>query len=267
VKELELKHGSSVFGIDERRKAARSSLYDVYVCSIDGRPNAGLLQISTSADNNPVLNIAATTLQLLKMESERWDEDHHFDWLYPEILASFSYKETGVSDRQVNILAIQSVKDVTELYAIAQIINSGRRVDTRTAIWIFGRMLKLLMFIHPRGYSIGITSGKMLIHPGTEEVLHQAVLFDWTDVKVHGNNTPVSFCQEDIKTSAKTILELLGADYRTGECPYDDEHGFAKYVFGLTKNDGNTPSIYDSYYRYIYDIFGKEFHPFTTFIK
>lgn len=264
---MELNHGGDVFSVDENQKAARSKHYDVYVCSINGRPNAGLLQISTSADSNTKLSTAATTLQLLKMESEKWDKDHHFDWLYPEIVASFPYEEIGASDRQVNILAIRQIEDVTELHAIVQIINSGRRVDTRTAIWIFGRMLKLLMFIHPRGYSVGTTSSKMLIHPGTEEILHQAVLFDWTNVKVHGCDAPAPFRQEDIRTSAKTILELLGANSCTGEYPYEDEHGFAKYVFGLTKNDGDTVSIYGAYYRYIYDIFGQGFHPFTTFMK
>lgn len=264
---MELNHGNDIYRFNENRKAAKSKHYDIYVCDINDRPNAGLLQISMSADSNPILNKAATTLQLLKMESEKWDKDHHFDWLYPEIVASFPYKETGASDRQVNILEIRQVKDVTELYAIAQIINSGRYVDTRTAIWIFGRMLKLLMFVHPRGYSISTTSSKMLIHPGNEETSHRAVLFDWTNVKVHGNDTPRPFRQKDIKTSAKTILELLGANSHTGEYPYEDEHGFAKYVFGLTENDGDTVSIYGAYYHYIYDIFGQGFHPFTTFMK
>jgi hypothetical protein len=230
---------------------------------MDGRQRTALLQISASVDSNAVLEKAATTLRLLRAESAEWDDKYHFDWLYPEVAASFTHTDAK-GERRVNVLTLSQVGDVTELHALAQIIGSGKRVDVRTGIWILGRMLKLLMFVHPRGYSVQATPSKVLIHPGDEETRHQALIFDWCDVSLHDGVLPVPYCQRDIRLAVKSILDLLGADKRTGEYPYEDEHGFVKYIWRLTENDGDTLSIYEAYYRFVYDVFGQQYHPFTT---
>jgi hypothetical protein len=271
---LKIVDNSTEYYVDETNLnlAAIAEKYKIYVCGISDRENAALLQISASAEFNTALERAATTLQLLKAESDELGEEYskfHFDWLFPDLTASFLYKD----GRRINVLSIKEVSNVKELHALSQIIKYKRqdavtyiehRVDIRTAIWIFGRMLKLLMFIHPRGYSISPTPSKMLVHPGVkDEVRHQAVLFNWNSVTIHKDFVPVPFRQRDIKAAAKTTLKLLGV--REGQ-DYSrlEESGFIKYVFGLIENDGDILEIYRSYYRYIYDVFGEGFHEFTT---
>jgi len=251
------------YAVNESDRAIEPKKYGVYICSVAGRKNAALLQIATASRFNTILEQAGTVLQLLQNESAEWNEKYHFDWLFPELRASFLHED----GRRVNVLCLREVDNVRELHALSHIIKSGRRVDIRTAIWILGRLLKLLMFVHPRGYSIAATAGNVLIHPGTDETKHQAAVFNWGRCKLFGGAVPMPFCQKDIAVAAKTTLRILGADDSTGEYPYEDEHGFLKYVFALTENDGDSMGVYEAYYRYVYDQFGRQFHPFTTFSR
>lgn len=193
----------------------------------------------------------------------------HYDWLMPVLIESFVCESQG--RRQVNILSFAGI-DAGEFMPLSQIPEKGQRVDLKTSAWIIGRMLKLLGFVIQAQISVSFKTEKFLIGPKE----HHLVLLDWTNAReVFGDN------REGVNLNILRIgecgLNLIGANFdKTGwQYNYPIEENEREYIAFLHRMATLSQNFYRSrrdaldvhrmFYNVVEQVWGKAYHPFTTF--
>lgn len=193
----------------------------------------------------------------------------HYDWLFPMLIESFICEAQG--RRQVNILSFAGI-DAGEFMPLSQILEKKQRVDLKTSAWIIGRMLKLLGFVIQAEISVSFATEKFLIGPKE----HHLVLLDWTNAQdIFGDN------REGVNLNILRIgecgLNLIGATFdKTGwqygyqheetECDYID-FLYQMATLGQTfyRSRQDALRVHRMFYGVVDQVWGKAYHPFTTF--
>lgn len=265
--------GSSV-SYEVGKQVAKTNKSNLYLCAQTETGHSCLLQIATTSVLNDHLARAAFILQELKRHSDGLEEEYarvkpdpniylNYDLSFPEVVDSFICKEQG--NRQVNILAFRKVEDVSEMVPLLNITAKDKlRVDLRTSVWILGRILKLLDFIHSQGISAGIVDGtNICIHPDKR----YAVLFDWSSGTIHeGEEVPTQTQEKEISAAAKAAITVLGGNPETGEIPDDDGcEPYTDYLMHLAReSELNAEIAHKLFYEAADRLWKREFWPFTT---
>lgn len=257
------------------KQVGNTSKYRLYLCNEKGTEHQCLLQIAADATLNGELERAAYILEELKRKSDELEVEYstvkkdqevflNYDLGFPELMDSFICQEQG--GRRINILAFRNVEDVSSMVPLINITAKDRqRVDLRTSAWIMGKLLKLLVFAHSQGISVGLLGGSnILIEPDE----HYVLIFDWSVARTHSEAVPAETRREEISQAAQAVITVIGGNLETGVFPGDGEKGFKPYTEHLLRLargcESNAERAHKNFYELIDSLWKREFYPFTT---
>lgn len=256
-------------------KVAVTGNYRLYLCvREDGRQC--LLQIAAEVGNNGELERMAYFLESIKTYAARLEEEYalvkedpkdllNYQFGFPELLDSFICEQQG--GRWVNILTFWNVDDVGKISPLNSIIFKDRlRVDLRTSAWIMGKALKLLVFTHSQGISIGRVDGNNVLLD-TEQ--HYVIFFELTHAQDYPEGVPEEIRCQEISQVARTVIALLGGNFEAKSFPDDVGEEFKAYTNFLLDlaegNQGNTKRVHEQFYQLVDGLWKREFYPFTAY--
>ncbi len=258
--------------------------YELYLCE-DSTGKQMLLQIAADLEYNDKITRAAYILKTLANRSKEYEEDYrklpgwkgdllHYDWLFPEIVDSFPCETLG--GRQINILNCKDA-ELKSLAALPMLLKNSAgtrmRMDVKTSIWPFGRMLKLLLFAHDIGIAAkNMASRNILIGPAR----HHMVVFAWDKAELFNSEVSVKLRQKDIADAARVCLRTLGCDvngnhtYSTGDMPDEGKEGFEEYLEFLRRlasgKERRAEVAFDDLYAIVERLWGgRKYHKWTTY--
>ncbi len=181
---------------------------------------------------------------------------------FPELVDTFL-----VDGTRINVLGFRNVENPAAMVPIARMVKKDHlRVDMRTSVWIMGKLLKLLVFAHSQGISVGrINAGNVLLEPDQ----HYAVLFDWTASQFYSNQVPPEIRKKEISQAAKTVIVALGGNVGNRMIPDDGDEGYGRYRDHLLRlSDGaesNPSKAHERFYKLVDGLWQREFYQFTTY--
>ena len=231
--------------------------------------------------------------------SETSDRKLHYDWLFPTVLDRFSIPSQA--DRKALVLEYRDANPRV-FFPLVQILNQNQRLDFKTSAWILGRFLKLEDFFEltdeKRPFYRPFVQQNILIDPEN----HRMMPLDWSRItrrktrdQLETNlHKEVAFIEELINAKSFYTLETPEGDFRKyraySASLAEADKGYLELlklchwlIDGLDiTNDpgGRTRLTFDpeSIHRKFYhgyrcdglnyegldDLYGREFHPFTT---
>jgi len=258
------------------RQVRRNSVFNMYLCVQEGTGRKCLFQIAADATQNGALDRATYILGELLRKAAELDEAYakvkaetasplNYQFGLPEPIESFICGEQD--GRRVNILGFAGVEDVEVMVPLRNIPEKDReRVDLKTSVWPLGKVLKTLALAHSLGFENGrVNITEILI----EHEKHYVVLFNWTRAVIHPDGVvPSSIRRREITQAARAIITILGGDYETRKFPDDGETGADAYLLhllGLADGGQSDAHVaHDRFYELIDELWGKEYHPYTS---
>ncbi len=254
---------------------AETAAYRLYLCSAKNGGCEYLLQVAVDLTANGALDRAAYFLRMLSREAEDLEQEYakvktkpekmlNYQYSFPDVVDSFVSQDQG--GRRINILRFHSVDDVRQMVPLYNIVHRDfRRVDIRTSIWIMGKLLKIIAFVHDSGISMGeaIRSGNILIEPSK----HYVVFFNWEDVQKNCDVVSTSLVREDIKNAAECVIETLGGTSEGGVLE-DGSRESGPYIERLVslarRGDRDAGTAHREFYSLVDSLWPRGFYPFTS---
>lgn len=260
-----------VYEVD--KKVADTERYRLYLCSSNGSAGANLLQVASSIEHNGVLDRTVYMLSRLLQEAEDLEAAYakikhnpkhmlNYQCMFPEIVDTFVSEDQG--NRRVNILRFRGVEDVRSMAPLHNLVHKDQMaVDLKTSVWILGRLLKALVFLHDSKVAVSdLSLGNILIEPEK----HSVVIFNWAEAQLMPNGVPSSIVREEIKTAACIAISVLGGSLESG-IPDDGSAEFEAYrnhIFQLAQvGDNNATTAHQEFYSLVDSLWPRGFHPFT----
>ena len=270
---MEIKNGDQIYQLGEL--VAEAEMYRLYLCKQVVTNRQCLLQISTGIEHNGSIERNAFFLNELQRRAEiveaeyakvrtRPDSVLNYQLGFPELVDSFVCPEQG--ERRINILAFRNVEAVNKMVPLSGITEKDHlRVDMRTSAWIFGKLLKLLVFAHSEDILVKqLGAGNILIEPDQ----HYVLIFDWSDALTFVGAIPEEYRRDEISAVAEAVAYVLGTNPTTGVFPDDGEPAFndySHYLFHLVnRNERNALRAHQNFYELIDKLWPRGFHKFTT---
>lgn len=231
----------------------------------------GLMKISTSVDRNELLAGEAQVLRDLEKISGEKDEEataagrgpYFFAGQFPNVAETLD-----ADGRFAMMLAFHpALRSYRELQPLS-LLTKNARVDLQTGVWILGKTLRLLDFVHRLAKStIGfVDSSNVLLETGK----HGVVFFDFSQAQEHPNDED---CQAEVALAAKMVWFACGGSDTT-EPPHDEgimstEHHAVFVAFLRELMDGETNAIdaHGALYAMANRIWPKEAIPETSRTK
>jgi hypothetical protein len=265
-----LAHGTAQYRVVAQ--VAEAAVYRLYVCEDVASGRQCLLQIATETVHNGGLERAAFILKELKRTSDLFQADYakkspgkslRYDRLFPALIDSFVADEQG--KRRINILAFTDVDTVTTMVPLSNLLVRDRLlIDLETSAWIMGRLLKLLMLAHSQGIAVQVLSGNnVLINPEQ----HFTVVFDWSGTYTYQQEVPGESRKADIAQAATTVLTAIGENSETSgsQTLTDEPQQYVNFLRELAnRRHSSAERAHRQFYDLVNELFGDQFHPFTT---
>lgn len=260
--------------------------YKVYECFLGDKWY--LLKISTDPSKNHFIDREEIFLKDLYISSQKTEERYvsenpgkeltplnsHF--FFPLVHDSFIAKEQ--QDRSVLILDLSHIaenrSDLTPLSFILE--KDNMIVDPRTSAWIMGKLLKMLTFTHFHFVLINdINLDNILIN----KKKHYVSIFNWS-MATRGEDvwsvSPEDFASE-ISQISRMVLAILGGGNVNGgynaffEIPDDPQLVDTRYIdyikFLCRGQETSAYLAHKGFYKLIYELWPRGFHPYTVKTK
>ncbi len=258
-------------------QVANTDAYRTYLCKRTGEDRECLLQIAAEVAHNGALDRAAYFLRTLAQRADELEAEYakvksdpnvmlNYGLGFPELVDSFiSGPEQG--GRRINILAFRHVEKVSSMVPISNIIDRDQlRADLKSSVWVLGKGLKLLAFIHGSNVSVGnLDASNILIDPDQ----HYVLFFDLADAQSHPDGTDAGTCREEISQVAQGVIALVGGDLDTQSFPDDVGEELKPYTDRLldlaSGSERDASRGHKRFYELVDKIWERGFHPFTTF--
>lgn len=257
----------------------RSNTQRVYICRHDGRDQECLMQVAETIEYNAQMERAAYILGLLQRRSDELETEYakvktdpdkllNYILFFPELVETFQCEESG--QRQINVLAFRFVPLVEDLLPIGRFVRKDKmRVDLRTSVWMMGKGLKLLDFVHSNGFSIGLVNDVNFM---IERNKHYVMFFDWSQASIYDEEeVPTDISCREITSLAKVVIDALEGDIRTEMFPEEkDENAqyeeLRSYLLFLARgNETNARTAMQRFYKIAHSIWKHEYYPFTCY--
>jgi hypothetical protein len=251
------------YSISKAKLMVQNENVRMYSVTHDGRPL--VFKIAIVTENNDVVRQESNILQQLRT----LDTKGIYNWFFPEVFESFVSNQQG--GRFVNVLGFPPiVENSLQLTPLSKIANEGR-VDLKTVVWMYGKLLKVISYCHYHNIANGaITASNVLV----ETSAHGVVLFDFT----HALRIPSLAVQyNEVKLATRIALFLIGGDVNTGKLPrylmsdpeveltyaqfLQFEHFFQERLF----DGGLAQEAKDSFYLLVEDVWPQRYHEFRTY--
>lgn len=231
-----------------------------------------MLKIGVSTAQNGVLDREAFLLGELTDEALRLEAEYqrkfpghgrlNYTICFPQVVETFVVPDQG--NRRVVVLEFQAADLLSDLIPISFIRERDRsRVDMKSSVWILGKTLKFLDFVHSSdfGYLSLADRETILIEKGH----HLVTLLDWSRAK---RGLDVKSRREEIAAAARNVWWLLGGDLATMKLPKDDpnfDSAFEAVLASLMRGGfSDAREAHSAFYQTVEAIWGRKFHPFTT---
>lgn len=251
------------YSISKAKLMVQNENVRMYSVTHEGRPLVFKIAIETS--NNDAVRQESNILQQLRT----LDTKGLYSWFFPEVVESFVANQQG--GRLVNVLGFPPiVEDSLQLVPLSKIAADGR-VDLKTVVWMYGKLLKVISYCHDHDIANGaITATNVLV----ETTEHGVVLFDFTRA-VRRPSLAVQY--NEVKLATRMALVLIGGDVDTGKLPeylmsdpkveltkaqfLEFEHFFQDKLF----RGGLAQSAKDNFYLLVEDVWPQRYHEFRTY--
>lgn len=258
------------------KQLAETGSYRLYQVSTDGVETPFVLKVAVDATLNGVLDREAYLLSRMRDHASGLEEEFcklhpgkylNYQFAFPRVHESFVVAEQG--GRRVLILEIEAAEDLEKLVPLSMIrTRDCVRVDHKTAAWILGKSLKILAFAHDYSVSLGPISGDDIV---IERDSHLVTFFDWSQaIRVSGGgNLSKDVVHLEMYMLAREIVMMLGGNPVTFNVPEsvdDPDSQFQDFVLKLSRGGFATASIaHGAFYQMVETMWGRKFHPYTTF--
>lgn len=268
-----VENGSRRYDVGEL--VAKMAKFRLYLCTVQGEDCQRLLQVATAVEQNGALDRTAYLLG----ELAEWAQDIetayaavktnpeemlNYQLCFPELIDSFELTEQG--GRRANVLGFRDVPDTRQMVPLSNIVRKDRhRVDLKTSVWIMGRLLKVLAFVHNHGVTVNnVASRNILIEPDK----HFVVIFDWSEASRQPEELLIQSVREDIMSAARAVVEVLGGSVETG-IPNDGTEAFEPYAQHLialaVDGERDADTAHHEFYELVDSLWPRAYHPFTSF--
>jgi hypothetical protein len=247
-----------------------SELSNLYECDIGDR--CGILKIALETTDNPCLEREALTLRAMTAEAARLEaqntlvEPYNYDRFFPTLIDSFVARNQN--NRRVNILGFSpEIKDIGQLTPVSALTQIEKvYVDPKTGAWIIGKALKVLVFAHGQGISNGQILGNNIL---IERAIHGVIIFDWTSSSGQTDRTlPQELVRQDLSSIGRVATIVMGGDPSNGKLPESNQlidDRFEEFLHQLTQGAiVSARQAHSMFYELIWNMWGREFHPYTT---
>ena len=225
------------------KQIGETESYRLYQVSTEGVETSFVLKVAVDSTFNGALDREAFLLSRMRERALKLEEEFgklnpgkylNYQLAFPLLHETFVVAEQG--GRRVLILGIEAVKDLEKLVPLSMIrTRDCVRVDLKTAAWMLGKSLKILAFAHDFSVSLGDISGDDIVVERDDHL-----------VMVLGGNS---------------------ITYNIPESVDDDPHGhFQDFVLKLSRGGFATASdAHKAFYHMVEAMWGRKFHPYTTF--
>jgi hypothetical protein len=258
-----------------QRRVATHPSYTVYRCVREENPEGQLLlKIATEPLHNGLLDREAFLLQDMRAKADDLEAEYQRErggdplnnhYLFPHVIETFIDKNQG--HRRITISGFDIEKTLGELDPLLRIRTRVHvRIDRKTSAWVLGKALRILVFAHSLGVSVGDLRPVNLVVQKDE---HLIAAFDWTRAKRYlDERVPDITAIAEIQTVAKSVLLLLTErDNRTvPPCEFDPDDRYLRHVMEITTSKEVDPLVVHArFYELIRELWGRTYHPWTTF--
>ncbi len=251
----------------------KSGRFNLYEC-VPKNGQSAILKIAAETEHNGALDREAFVLSLMatgaaELEAKNTEEKRlNYAYFFPELIESFIAENQD--GRRINILGFpEEIKTLGQMTTISALTEIERvRVDPRTGAWILGKMLKVLKFNHEQGISNELIVGSNIL---IERDLHGLIVFDWTLISLYYDEgaVPPNLAREDLSHAGYAATVVLGGDPETGELPADEQlvdKRFEEFLRKLTCGGlADAGQAHQDFYKLIWSLWPRQFHPFTTY--
>lgn len=239
-----------------------------------------LMFIATEILHNSNLELMSYRLKMMRehallLEAEYQkqfpDKSLGYQYALPKVHDAFFADKQG--GRMVLMLQIEAVDHISSLVPLSMIRNKDQvRVDHKTAAWILGKSLKLLAFAHDFGLVLGDINGDDIL---IERRSHLVMCVDWTRASKFPQQSTqsLSIVQRELSGIAKEITDLMGGSVNQYLLPDsipesndDPERRFESFLRNLSGGlYSSAGDAHKSFYLMVEEMWGRKFHPFTSF--
>ena len=258
------------------KQLGETESYRLYQVSTDTVGTPRVLKIAVDQAFNGLLDREAFLLS--RMREHALTLEAEFNKLYPgkylnyqlsfpHVHESFVVAEQG--GRRVLILEIEASKDLEKLVPLSMIrTRDCVRVDHKTAAWIMGKSLKILAFAHDYGVSLGSLSGDDIV---IDRDSHLVMFFDWQRaVRVSGGGElSKETVHKEMYVLAREAALVMGGNPITFSIPEstdDPDSQLQNFVLTLSRGGFATAGVaHRVFYQMIEAMWGRKFHPYTSF--
>lgn len=255
----------------------QNEVYDTYKCTLsDGR--ICFAKVAASSAMNGRLDREAYILAQVAEHAARVEASYaekfpgsgplNYHICFPEVEETFLFADKE-GKRRVNIVSFfELTEHITDLAPMAYIGSRElTRVDPKTSAWMIGKMLKLLVFTHSIGLSLGNLSGEKIL---LQRDNHLVALLDFTSaVFTSDDRLDEELARAEIMQLAQAVFDVLGGDFALGTIPEDEQMPDDRYaVFLKSLADGKETSAKNAHkmhYSLIEEMWGKKYHPYTAY--
>ncbi len=252
--------GSRVKDINVENRIGESSKFRIYYGKKDDGKQV-ILKIAKTFEDNDTLAKEASKFSILhnfetqisSMQEKGGFKNSHYDWLFAHLTASFMEPTQG--DRRINIFTVMDA-NLTNLVPLTK-LHTKTEIDTRTSVWILGRIFKFYGLFELLAASEDNTAINYPIFSPDDYIIdiekHRLVYYNFSDEI--SDITASSF----IKDVAKFILSWTISK--------EDSTENQKYLDLIEDFAKNGRSSFDEAHKSLYslvdDIWGIHYHPFT----
>ena len=194
--------------------------YRLYVVSQpSGR--VGLMKIAASVSDNELIQYEWKVLSDLSEQAKILDQEAisfenkppFYGTIFPNPIEIFT-----ADKRKGFFFGFNQEISRFEQLSPLSILLKNQRVDLQTCVWILGKLLKLLVFIHENGYANRFINPSNIL---VETKLHGVFCLDWSHSCQPNRCTPADQ-QEDIHSTARLIWKIAGGN-ETNPPVYDPD--------------------------------------------
>lgn len=189
--------------------------WKLYAAQLPGQ--MGFMKIACTPAQNGILEREVRVLQALQDKAEeidtKADKPYNYGAFIPRVMESF----VSGDGRTVVILGFHpSISSYKQFIPLPRVLTD-RRTDLKTAVWLLGKPLKVLDFLHHlNGYLLGMVDGSNML---LETDQHGVLYLDLS----HAEENPSEEEQgQEVAAATKIVWEAVGG-HEDVDPPYDQE--------------------------------------------
>ena len=248
-----------VRNIEVGSRIGEASKFRIYLGTMDDEQPV-ILKVAKTFEDGDILAEEAGKFNILrsfeeqvaKLEADQGGSNSHYDWLFANLLSSFMESTQG--DRRINVFATPDI-DLGKLIPLTK-LHAEVEIDTRTSIWILGRLLKFYGFFELLAadgenpiirYPI-FSPDDYLIGPERHRLIYYNFSGDMADVVAY----------DFVKAISRFILNWVVV----GDDPAEQE--YLELLKDLSESGRDSfEEAHGDLYRLVERLWGIQYYPFT----